>query len=306
MNKNEPYEQLVERFVRWAEDCPEIRAAIVVGSRARVDHPADEWSDLDLLIITTDPQHFISATDWVNNVGKPLLEFVEPTGTGDDLELRVLFEGMLDVDFAMVPIQRIQQLQGRIPRELAVQISNTFSRGMRILLDKDHLTTRLQTLLESNGKPSPNLPTRSEFLQVVNDFLYHAVFTAKHLRRGELWWTVTCLNCYMQRLLLKMIEWYAMTTRSKGYDTWFRGRFLEEWTEPWITERLSSTFAHYDCDDIKRALLNVLSLFQKMAIETAEKLDYPYPAKSNKQLTEWIETCLAKKTDTTETISNSF
>ena len=103
-----------------------------------------------------------------------------------------------------------------------------------------------------------------------------------------------------------MIEWYAMTTRSKGYDTWFRGRFLEEWTEPWITERLSSTFAHYDCDDIKRALLNVLSLFQKMAIETAEKLDYPYPAKPDKQLTEWIETCLAKKTDTTETISNSF
>jgi predicted nucleotidyltransferase len=27
-----------------------IRAAVVIGSRARVDHPADEWSDLDVLI----------------------------------------------------------------------------------------------------------------------------------------------------------------------------------------------------------------------------------------------------------------
>jgi hypothetical protein len=33
-----------------------IRAVGLVGSRARLDHPADEWSDLDLVLVATDPQ----------------------------------------------------------------------------------------------------------------------------------------------------------------------------------------------------------------------------------------------------------
>ncbi len=34
--------QLEERFVAWANTRPDIRAAIVIGSRARVERPADE------------------------------------------------------------------------------------------------------------------------------------------------------------------------------------------------------------------------------------------------------------------------
>jgi aminoglycoside 6-adenylyltransferase len=41
------YEHLTERFVKWAETQPDIHAAMVIGSRARTEWPADEWSDLD-------------------------------------------------------------------------------------------------------------------------------------------------------------------------------------------------------------------------------------------------------------------
>lgn len=100
------YEQLIERFVRWAETCSDIRGAVIIGSRARVDHPTDEWADLDIMIITTDPERYVSTSDWIENVGNPLLTFVEPTAGGDDMERRVLFEGMLDVDFAIIPKKR--------------------------------------------------------------------------------------------------------------------------------------------------------------------------------------------------------
>ncbi len=36
------YEQLIERFVKWAQTQPDIRAALVIGSRAWADRPADE------------------------------------------------------------------------------------------------------------------------------------------------------------------------------------------------------------------------------------------------------------------------
>lgn len=64
-NMDRLYEQLVERFVRWAETLSDIRAAVIIGSRARVDHPADEWADLDIMVITTDPERYVSTRDWI-------------------------------------------------------------------------------------------------------------------------------------------------------------------------------------------------------------------------------------------------
>jgi hypothetical protein len=42
----------------------EKRAALVVGSRARTDHPADRWSDLDLLLFTTAPDAYAADDPW--------------------------------------------------------------------------------------------------------------------------------------------------------------------------------------------------------------------------------------------------
>jgi len=210
---------------------------------------------------------------------------------------RVLFKGMLDADFAIFPeekTRRMQQLvQDRIPPEIAAQVSNVFGRGMRVLLDKDGMFAQLKTILPSIKAPPPRPPTQHEFLEVVNDFLYHAVFTAKHLRRGELWWTVTCLNCYMQRLLLRLMEWHALATHGRNYDTWFRGRFLEEWTHPQALKKLPSVFAHYDEDDTKDALLATMDLFHWIAMDTAGKLGYAYPTEADEHVTKWIRKCLS-------------
>ena len=295
-NMDRLYEQLVERFVRWAETLSDIRAAVIIGSRARVDHPADEWADLDIIVITTDPERYVSTSDWIENVGNPLITFVEPTSTGDDMERRVLLEGMLDVDFAIIPKRRAQQLlQDGVPAQIAVQISNVFGRGMRVILDKDGMAAQLRTIVSSIESPIPRPPTQHEFLEVVNDFLYHAVFTAKHLRRGELCWTVACLNCHMAVLLLRMTEWHARATHGWNYDTWFRGRFLEEWAHPQALKELRGAFSHYDEDDVKHALLATMNLFRWIAMETAEKLGYPYPTKTDEQVTKWIKTCLSQK-----------
>lgn len=65
-------------------------------------------------------------------------------------EPHVLFEDMLDVDFAVIPKRRGQQLmQDRIPRESAVQISNVFRRGMRVILDEDGTAAQLRKIISS-------------------------------------------------------------------------------------------------------------------------------------------------------------
>ena len=289
------YEQLVERFVKWAENnCADIRAAIIVGSRARVDHPADEWADLDFMIITTDPKRYTSTSDWIENIGNPTLTFVELT-PGGFMERRVLFEGMLDVDFAILPEEEFRRIaqqfqKGEIPPQRVAQILDLFGRGIRVLLDKDGMIAQSQTLISSVETPTPRPPTQHEFLEVINDFLYHAVWTAKKLRRGELWTAKFCLDSYMKwRCLLRMMEWHARATHDWNYDTWFNGRFLEKWAGPHVLEGLRDAFAHYSEEDIRRALLATMDMFRWLAMETAEKLNYSYPIDADRYVTKWIK-----------------
>jgi len=287
------YRELIERFRKWAESRPDIRAAVIVGSRARVDHPADDWADLDIVIVTTDPEYYVSTSGWIKNFAKPVLTFIEPTSTGDEKERRVLYEDMLDVDFAIIPQEKLQGLLSiKSDLQASAQVSNLLGRGVRVLIDKDGMTKQLSTLSASIAEPPSPQPTQDEFLGVVNDFLYHAVFTAKHMRRGELWWTVTCLNCHMQHLLLRMIEWHALATHDWKHDTWFRGRFLEEWAHPKAVNGLHQAFARYDKEDIKRALLSTIGLFRQLANETSTNLSYPYPREADKNVTKWITTCI--------------
>ncbi len=289
------YEELIEQFCKWAENRDDIRAAVILGSRARVDHPADEWSDLDVVIITKNPEHYVSTADWVSNFRKPILTFIEPTASGNEKERRVLYEDMLDVDFAIVPLQKAQAILGiTSDHEDQAGLSNLLGRGFRVLLDKDGMLRGLISSSLSADKHVQVKPTEEGFLAIVNDFLYHAVFAAKHLRRGELWWTVTCLDGYMQDLLLRIIEWHAISTKGEKRDTWFRGRFLEEWADAKALKGLHQAFAHYDVTDVKRALLASISLFRDLATETAANMNYPYPGDASGKVTAWISAVISE------------
>jgi len=316
MNKHTPSMELIEqRFAAWAQTQPDIRAAMVVGSRARTDHPADEWSDLDITVITTRPERLLGSADWLKNIGEYWLTFLEPTSTGGETERRVLFEGALDVDFAIVPhariglavrlvplLRRFPALRRLLPKGVSQRIrediaatADAYLRGVRVIVDKDGLAAKLPLIFAEAQLYRP--PVQREFLNAVNDFWHHAVLTAKKLRRGELWWAKSCCDAYLKRLLLRMMEWHARATKGPDYDTWQLGRFLEEWADPRALAGLRDAFAHYDEEDIRRALLATMNLFHWLAVETAERLGHPYPTAADERVTEWVKTCLSEKTE---------
>jgi aminoglycoside 6-adenylyltransferase len=279
----EAYERLIEKFVRWAQTEANIRAAFVIGSRARVDHPADEWSDLDVIFLANDPEPYWTAADWLHHIGNPWLTFIEPTPDGREFERRVLFEGGLDVDFVPSFVTGFRQM---LDEGLPPDLADMFHRGVRVLVDKDNLLKRLKAM--KIEPPTPLPPPESEFLNVVNDFWYHTVWTTKHLRRGELWWAKGCCDVYLKELLRRMLEWHTRAVKGQRTDTWMRGRFLEEWADPRAVDSLPMVFAHYDQEDIRRALLATMELFRWLAIETAELLSYPYPFFGDDRATELV------------------
>ncbi|MEY2603634.1 MAG: aminoglycoside 6-adenylyltransferase [Verrucomicrobiota bacterium] len=264
-------QDLIERFTTWVLDRPDIRSALIVGSRARADRPADSLSDLDLAVIVTDPSIYLSDTTWLRRFGEPFPTFVESTADGNFRERRVLFRDGRDVDFSLLPAAVVQQmLVQRVPAEIA----DVLRRGFRILVDKDGLAEQLTDAACWPDSPE-TLPTELSWIETSHDFFYHVVLAAKKAKRGELWVAKSTCDGYLKNLILRLIEWHAKSKSDR--DTWHKGRFLEQWATPEVLQDLPSTFAGYTRADVQRALLANLRFYERFGREVACALQYRFP-----------------------------
>ena len=165
--------------------------------------------------------------------------------------------------------------------------------GWRAIVDKDGELRGLR--VPPRSAPASGIVSESEHLWAISDFLYQAVWTTKHLRRGEIWLPKDDVDSYMKGRLLSMIEWHA---RARGRDvtTWGEssgGRLLERWAAPGVLEALGSAFARYEAGDVARALLDTMGLFRWVSEETGARIGYRYPAETHDTIEAWVCRCLA-------------
>lgn len=276
------YDELIESIRRWAVNASDVHAVVIIGSRARAARPADEFSDLDLLVVATDTDRFYQTTDWLQAIGTPWLWFDEQTPAGM-MERRVLFDQALDVDFVFMPLSDLQNSTN----DLAL---STLQRGYRVLVDKVGISHDLKPVHAAGTKAVK--PTESEYVNDVNDFWFHTVWLTKKLLRGEVWMAKSCLDGYLKRILLRMAEHHAHIKNGWDYDTWFDGRFFDSWADPTVLKSIRYAYAHYDEDDIIRALRATMELFRTVASETAAGMGWAYPEQTDREATRWVHHAL--------------
>jgi aminoglycoside 6-adenylyltransferase len=283
------YGDIVERFRRWAENDQDVRAALIVGSQARTDAPADEWSDLDVVILHTDPARLLEATDWFESFGTPILSSVEPTAFDWSRERRVLYADGRDVDFSIFPTSATPLLVGR------AEGLGVLRRGFVVLVDKDRQLDRLPAAVENAGPESSGLPTPGQFRANFSDFFYHVLWVAKKLRRGEIWAAKFGCDGYLKRLLLRMIEWDALLAGSSAAEVWHEGRFLDRWATPEARSHLPGTFARYEPDDIGRALRATGRLYSVLGRKVAVACGWDYPSRAEDEVWNLVDRTLGSE-----------
>jgi len=265
------FEPILKRFVTWASAEPTVRAAVIVGSQARRTTPADQWADLDLMVFTTDMSKLLDSRQWVEEFGPVVITFLEPTSVGDFRERRVLYSDGADVDFAILPAQG----QAVVAAHPAAQ--SVLGRGYEVLIDKDRFWGT-GSHPASPAKTVSTVPLEiPSFLETTSDFLYHVLWTARKLRRGEVWTAKFCCDGYLKFRLLRLLEWWVIAESHGQVDTWHSGRFVDEWAPPELRDRLPTTFARYDAADIARALNATMDLFGDLGRRIAAHLGTPYP-----------------------------
>lgn len=279
------YAEIVDRFSAWAASESAIEAVMIIGSRARADHPADAWSDIDIVVFTTDPDEMIKESTWLNDIGTPVFGYIAPTAVGSWKERRVLFEGAVDVDFAPVPAQLLTMLEEASPDDALYQeLASVIRRGYRILIDRNQRLAPIAAKMSASTVPLITPPGQDEVTETLNNFWYQCVWISKKLRRGETTVAHECLVGHQRWLLMRMIRWHA----ERNGPVWHRSRFLEEWADPRAVDEMAATWASHDASDIMRALMNMMDLVAWLAGEIAASHALIVPHASERAARQWV------------------
>ena len=254
-----------EKLLALAKVDEDIKAIVLIGSSTRDTAKADEYSDLDVVIATDDPEGWLYG-DYPEKLGSVKISFVEPT-LGGGKERRMLYDGSLDVDMIVFTTD---QFEKAIREGVASWVMN---RGYEIIYDAGGYSA----LLEENVSHELEHTDLSEpeFNNMINDFFFHTIWAYKKILRGELWTAKMCIDAYLKNYLLKIIEIYSVSKHH--VDVWHDGRFLDRWAEMDILSDLEKCFAHYNREDMVSALLATQNLFSRLASQTAEMKGYKYP-----------------------------
>lgn len=125
----------IEDFMRWSRRRRDIRAVALVGSYARMQ--ANPASDVDLVIVTTDPQKYLTETKWLRVFGIVITQKVEDYGKLTSL--RVWYESGLEIEYGFTTREWV-----KTPLDKGTK--RVIQDGMRVLFEKETLLSPYETV----------------------------------------------------------------------------------------------------------------------------------------------------------------
>lgn len=246
-------------LARWLESEASIRSAVLFGSHARPRlHPAaaDPWSDIDLHLITDDPQGIL-AMDWPARLPELEIELtVARAATGGVSKLSLLTT-IGEADLVLVPTRRMRL--ANLITQLGLQrmfphldgalnsFATVMSGGYRFLKGES-----------SWGKFYANTVARQPGFRIsdrqarrmAEDYLYDLLWIIKKLKRGEL---VAAQRTFHRSLLETNIALLHELRLRQGRTTFQQARRVEKLLSPEELQTVAVN-ASLDGESLRRAL----------------------------------------------------
>lgn len=287
------YSTIESNLRAWLPAHPDISAAAVIGSRGRSrSYPADESSDLDLLLVTSTPDAY-RHTGWLGDFGPLVSAVFDPhdhVAFAESLDFFAVYTEGCNVDWSLLPAEYLHRLiddPGARARDFVHLITPTLARGFRVLHDPDGRLDQLAAAFPAEGHAFTP-PSETEFVEMVENYWQFVVRVAKKLRADHRFIAFRWRGA-LRDDLLRLVEWHARLTRDLPPDTWFRDKYLEQWADPRVLAVLPTLACAYDANDIRRALFTQSALFRTLAHEVAARLGYRYPEHVDAAISAWLE-----------------
>ena len=254
----------IDKLVAWARGEDAIRALVLTGSLARADDSIDEYSDLDVQVITLDIEAYTADDSWLDALGEVWIRFP----LFEDAPYRLVwFAGGYKVDFQFMSVDG---LRAEIDSGI---LSDEYQRGYIVALDKDGLYRGLPP--SPRIFPAPPAPQVDEVLATINEFWFEAIHVGQFIRRRE-FWVVKYRDWTMKENLLRLLEWHARATHEGAVNTWLLGKRIAEWADGETVRAIREIWTGWDAQSLWRGLLTQLALFRRLSLElsAARGIDY--------------------------------
>ena len=134
--------EFLNSVIVWATNQPGMSGVALVGSHARGEARPD--SDIDLVLLCTEPQTLLSDTLWVQDFGE--VETRQTEDWGMVTSLRVHYQSGLEVEFGLTTPQ-----WASLPVDPGT--GSVVLHGMQILMDPMGLLARLQEAVATPASP---------------------------------------------------------------------------------------------------------------------------------------------------------
>jgi aminoglycoside 6-adenylyltransferase len=259
-----------EKLLRWAQQEKNVRAMLLVGSRAERLNEVDAFSDYDIELFVKDLDAFRNDA-WLKTFGEVMILWpLKPMPTWNEhwITRLVLFKNDVRIDFQITSVTHFDP--------------HRYDGGHVVLIDKDSITTMIPKPTRKNHLIKK--PTEEEFLACVNEFFWDMTYVPKYLARQDLLGAKYMLDAVIRfNYFQRMIEWFIGMRHDWTVGTGSHGQLLKQYLDPQLWAQLESTFVGAAGTDIRKAFSTMITLFRRCAREVATKLGYTYPEKTEEE-----------------------
>lgn len=275
METTKTEEAVLSQLKRWAEDQENIRAVILVSSRADPHRTPDTLSDYDLDIYVKTTEPILRDDSWLNGFGSimvrwPLRPAFEVPGWVTQL---VLFDDGVRIDFQFTDRKDI--------------MFESLENGYNVIIDKDGLTQHLPPPTYSYG--IIERPTKEAFDSRLNAFWWDIIYVAKALWRNELNYAKYMLEGTIRfDKLQPLITWYIGTWHNWSVNVGIYGRWFQRYLDTPTWEHYQRTFADSSPEANWNALFETLEFVRAVGKHIADELGFVYPDETDRKVTRYI------------------
>lgn len=211
----------------------------------------DEFSDIDLFIVTEKKDYYLSNKDWLSFYGKNFIYFNDPISLGTGMELRVAFDDGLLADIAIVNDLEFQKL-----KENKIFCEKIIDRGFTTLKNNydEHYF--------EHKKYKEEVVTQYEWNRKIDEFWIDICNIYKYFVRKDYFSAKYAFDRRILKILIYTLEEYTKIKNPKQ-DVYFNGRYMRKWLDKESFEEMNNIDSSIEPNKMILSIQLAINMFEE-------------------------------------------
>lgn len=270
-------EEMMALIMDFVAADPNIRVAVLIGSRANPNVKKDIFQDYDIGCYVANVDAYKTDRTFLEHFGEIMImqipeDMADPPPANDGhYGYLMQFTDGNRIDLGFAPIESLSEKQGSLTK---------------VLVDKDGIVGDLRPPSDKDFLPEE--PTEKSFYDCCNEFWWVCPYVAKALWREELIHSKSLIEEIIRPQLMKMVTWYF------GIKTGFKkapgnnAKYIKPALEPELWLKLDGTYVDSRFENTWESLFAMGDLFRTISQYVVNTYGFGYSDEDDRRVTEYL------------------